>query len=79
MIIGLEGAHPACAGPLVELLLEEGAPVRACFTARELLDAPEDARVVLLHAARYADFLNMVRPVVSERRLRVLVWRQQGD
>lgn len=53
--------------------------MRACFTARELLDAPEDARVVLLHAARYADFLNMVRPVVSERRLRVLVWLQQGD
>jgi hypothetical protein len=79
VIIGLEGAHPACAGPLVELLLEDGAPVRACFAARELLDVPEDARVVLLHAARDAEFLNIVRPVVSERRLRVLVWLQQGD
>lgn len=79
MIIGLEGAHPACVGPLIELLLEDRAPVRVCFTARELLDAPEDARVVLLHAARDAEFLNMVRPVVSERRLRVLVWLQPGD
>jgi hypothetical protein len=79
VLIGLEGAHPACAGPLIELLLEEGAPVRVCFAARELLDAPEDARVVLLHAARDAEFLNIVRPVVSERRLRVLVWLQPGD
>lgn len=79
MIIGLEGAHPACAGPLIELLLEEGAPVRVCFAAHELLEAPEDARVVLLHAARDADFLNMARPVVSERRLRVLVWLRPGD
>lgn len=79
MIIGLEGAHPACVGPLIELLLEEGAPVRVCFAAHELLEAPEDARVVLLHAARDAEFLNIVRPVVSERRLRVLVWLRPGD
>lgn len=50
-----------------------------CFEARELLDAPEDARVVLLHAERDAELLNVVRPAISERRLRVLVWLRPGD
>ena len=79
VIIGLDGAHPACAGPLIEVLQEDGAPVRVCFAARELLDVPEDARVVLLHAARDAEQLNMMRPVVSERRLRLFVWLRPGD
>lgn len=79
MVIGLDGAHDACAGPLVELLLEDGAEVRICFEVREILDAPDDSRVVLLNAVRDAELLNLVRPVVSERRLRLLVWLRPGD
>ena len=79
MVIGLEGAHLACAGPLMERLLEGGADVRVCFSGRELLAAPEGSRVVLLHAARDAELLNMVRPAIAERRLRVFVWLQHGD
>jgi hypothetical protein len=79
VIIGLEGAHPGCAGPLIERLREGSADVRVCFSGREILAVPEGSRVVLLHAARDAEFLNMVRPVVAERRLRVFVWLQPGD
>lgn len=35
--------------------------------------------MVLLHAARDAELLNRVRPIVAERRLRVFVWLQAGD
>lgn len=79
MIVGLERAHPACAGPLIELLLLEEAPIRVCFEAQELLDVPEGACVVLLNAARDAELLNLMRPVVAERCLRVLVWLRPGD
>lgn len=79
VLVGLEGAHPACAGPLVEQLLEAGTSVLICFSGRELLAAPEGSRVVLLHAARDAEILNMARPIVAERRLQVFVWLQHGD
>lgn len=79
VVVGLEGAHLACAGPLIGQLLEGSADVRVCFSGRELLAAPEGSRLVLLHAARDAELLNLVRPVVAERRLRVFVWLQSGD
>jgi len=64
---------------LVEVLLGEGAEVRVCFQAREVLDAPAHARVILLNAARDAEILNLARPVVAERKLRLFVWLRPGD
>ncbi len=77
--MGLEDAHLAAAGPLVEALVTGGDEVRICFDARELTAVPEGSAVVLLNAARDADWLNLARPVVSERQLRLFVWLQPGD
>lgn len=78
-VVGLDGAHPACAWPLLEAVSEGATDVRVCFTGSELVQAPEGARVVLLNAARDAELLNRVRPVIAERRLQLFVWLRPGD
>lgn len=50
-----------------------------CLGPRELSTAPIGALVVLLGAAQDATWLNLARPVISERELRVFVWLEPGD
>jgi DNA-directed RNA polymerase specialized sigma24 family protein len=85
MVVLLRGAHPAAVRPLVEALLEGHAPgdaeapcVRVCFSPHELLDAPVGARVVLVGAERASEWLNVHRPVVTERELVLLLWVEDG-
>lgn len=68
----------ACAGPLCRALLADG-PTSICFSGPELLEVTSGNRVVLLNAARDADYLNAVRPVIAEHELRVFVWLKPGD
>jgi len=81
IVVALVGVHPAAAKPVVQTLLEGWAPsdpeapcVRVCVSAHELLEAPVEARVVLLNAVRDAAWLNLNRPVVSERGLAMFLW-----
>lgn len=79
--MALVGVHPAAAKPVVQTLLEGRAPsdpeapcVRVCVSPHELLEVPVGARVVLLNAVRAAEWLNLNRPVVSERGLAMFLW-----
>ena len=74
IIVGLNGAHWAAAKPLVAELRGDGAPVRVCVDPRELLSIPAGSRVVLLEYVHDLAWLNLHRPVVRERKLRLFLW-----
>jgi integrase len=79
VLVGLYGAHSGVVRPLVEALEDGSDPLVIAFSVTDLLDAPAGARVVLLDALRDPDGLNLVRPVVVERGLRVFVWLYPGE
>lgn len=78
--MALVGGGDAEARPLVEALREgnapwsEGVAVAVCFEPRELLGLAPHTRVVLIPSLDHAEWLNLNRPVVSERALRVFLW-----
>lgn len=78
-LIGVEGGVSAAARPLLRALQSTGQPVDVCLSAQELPSILENSWVVLLNAARDASWLNLARPVIPERGLRVLVWLRPGD
>lgn len=76
----LDGASDSAVRPLIETLegtpSADGAipPLVVAFEARDLGTAPIGSRVVLVEAGRGAQWLNLHRPIVTQRRLTVLLW-----
>ncbi|MBL8618135.1 MAG: tetratricopeptide repeat protein [Deltaproteobacteria bacterium] len=80
LLVLLSGAADAQADALVALVAEADAPggpapvVRVAFGPGELLAAPIGARVIVVQPERLAGWLNENRPVVTQRRLTMLLW-----
>jgi tetratricopeptide (TPR) repeat protein len=80
VLVSARGAHDAAVPDLIQVLVEpdrSGAVpvVKVLFSAVDLINVPEDSRVVLTEMTeREAQWLNLVRPIVSERRLKMVVW-----
>lgn len=73
VVILVEGASAGGLRPLVSFLLEHEAPI-VCFHCTELLAVPDGSLVVLtLHEAEL-NWLNLNRPIVANKRLRVVLW-----
>jgi RNA polymerase sigma factor (sigma-70 family) len=70
----IEGASVGGLRPLVSMLLEHAAPPVICFHAPELLDVPNDSLVVLTVHESELRWLNLNRPLVANKRLRLLLW-----
>lgn len=70
----VEEACPGGVRPLIRSLLEQGQSPRVCFHAPELLDVPEGGLVVLQVQLDELVWLNLNRPLVATRRLRLLLW-----
>jgi tetratricopeptide (TPR) repeat protein len=80
LLVLLSGAADAQADALVALAAEADAPngpapvVRVALGPSDLLAAPIGARVIVVQPERLAGWLNENRPVVTQRRLTVLLW-----
>lgn len=69
----IEEASPGGLRPLVSMLLEREPPV-VCFHVTELLDVPVGSLVVLtLHEAEL-NWINLNRPIIATKRLRLVLW-----
>lgn len=69
----IEEASPGGLRPLVSMLLEREPPV-VCFHVTELLDVPAGSLVVLtLHEAEL-NWINLNRPIIAIKRLRLVLW-----
>jgi RNA polymerase sigma factor (sigma-70 family) len=58
---------------VASLLARESRPV-VCFHATELLDVPDDSLVVLTVQEAELNWLNLNRPIVANKRLRLILW-----
>ena len=69
----VEEASPGGLRPLVSMLLEREPPV-VCFHVTDLLDVPAGSLVVLtLHEAEL-NWINLNRPIIANKRLRLVLW-----
>lgn len=69
----VEEASPGGLRPLVSMLLERE-PLVVCFHVTELLDVPAGSLVVLtLHEAEL-NWINLNRPIIATKRLRLVLW-----
>lgn len=76
----LQGATPAQLGPVVRALSPappwrtDASVLHVCLGAPELASAPAGARVLLRVRPQDVAWLNVHRPLVSERALRLVLW-----
>lgn len=74
VIILVTGARPECLRALVRTLLDVDGELRVLARAPELIEVPPGALVVLAPSQADLAWLNLERPVFSERALRVILW-----
>jgi len=74
VVILIEGASPGGLRPLMRSLLAVEPSPRVCFHAPELLDVPQGELVVLQVQTSELRWLNLNRPLLHNRRLRLLLW-----
>lgn len=74
MLLLVDRARPDRLGSLVRELLPEHPELEVYTDASRVLHAPYGATLVLAPRAADADWLNLNRPVFSERALKVVLW-----
>ncbi|MCX4242489.1 sigma-70 family RNA polymerase sigma factor [Paraliomyxa miuraensis] len=70
----VEGASVGGLRSLLSSLLHEASPPVVCFHAPELLDVPSGSLVVLTVHEAELNWLNLNRPIIANKRLRILLW-----
>jgi tetratricopeptide (TPR) repeat protein len=70
----IEGASAGGLRALVSHLLGHPSPPVICFHAPQLLDVPEGSLVVLMLHEAELNWLNLNRPLIANKRLRLLLW-----
>lgn len=70
----VEGASVGGLRALASSLLHEASPPVVCFHAPELLDVPSGSLVVLTLHETELNWLNLNRPIIANKRLRLVLW-----
>lgn len=81
MVVLVRDATLAWIGPVVRALSPEppwsedgGRVLQVCLTAPELAAVPVGSRVLLRVRVQDVDWLNLYRPIVADRELRLILW-----